>query len=166
MLMVGRELSSREYSSNPLLNWPKEAGRLRTTFNTVFLAICRYLPLSLKNAVMRKLGVEIGEDTAIGLGVQMDIFYPEKIFIGSSTTIGYGTTILTHETTQEEFRTGKIEIGDDVLIGANTTVLPGVKIGDGATVSAHSLVNRDVKEDETVGGIPAKPIKQGEGDEE
>jgi acetyltransferase-like isoleucine patch superfamily enzyme len=82
------------------------------------------------------------------------------IEIGRNTTIGYGATILAHEATQKEFRTGKVEIGEDVLIGANTTVLPGVKIGDNATISANSLINRDVKEGEFVGGVPVEKIER------
>ncbi|MFB6241425.1 MAG: DapH/DapD/GlmU-related protein [Candidatus Nanosalina sp.] len=159
--MGDRDLEARDYSGNPLLNWPEEAGRIRTACYTLILAIARYLPMKLKNPVLRSLGTEIGENTAIGLEVQLDIFYPEKITIGSETTIGYGTTILTHETTQEEFRTGEVEIGDNVLIGANTTVLPGVSIGDDATVSAHSLVNRDVEEGEKAGGIPVENLEEG-----
>lgn len=162
--MVGRKLEKQEYSENPLLEWPKEAGRFRTFLNTFILAITKYLPLRLKNVLLRASGVSIGKDTALGLGVQFDIFYPGKISIGSRTTVGYGTTILAHETTQEEFRTGEVSIGDDVLIGANTTILPGVEIGDGATVSAHSLVNRDVEEGETVGGVPVRSI-EGDKDE-
>ena len=46
-----------------------------------------------------------------------------------------------------------------MTIGANVTVLPGVVIGDGATVSACSLVNKDVAENSFVGGIPIKPLK-------
>lgn len=157
--MSERNLKSRQYSKTPLLNWPEHAGRIRTAFNTMVLAFTKYMPLRVKNSALRALGIKIGENTAVGLGVQMDIFHPEKISIGSNTTIGYSTTILTHETTQNEFREGEVEIGSNVLIGANTTILPGVKIGDGATVSAHSLVNRDVPENTSFGGVPAKNLE-------
>lgn len=153
-------LEAEEFSGNPLLHWPTKAGRLRTGVNTMVLTLSKFLPLKLKNTVLRFLGVKIGEKAAVGLGVQLDIFFPGKISIGDNTTVGYGTTILAHETTQDEFRTGEVEIGDNVLIGANSTVLPGVKIGKGATVSANSLVNRDVEEDEFVGGVPAERIEE------
>jgi acetyltransferase-like isoleucine patch superfamily enzyme len=51
-----------------------------------------------------------------------------------------------------------VVIGRDVVIGANCTILPGVVIGDGATVSAHSLVNHDVAPGSVVGGVPARPL--------
>ena len=53
-----------------------------------------------------------------------------------------------------------VEIEDEVTIGANTTVLPGVRIGKGATVSACSLVNKDVAPGSFVGGIPIREIRR------
>ena len=56
-------------------------------------------------------------------------------------------------------------VGRDVLIGANCTILPGVVIGDGATVSAMSLVNKDVPPGAMVGGVPIRLIRSGEKEE-
>lgn len=53
----------------------------------------------------------------------------------------------------------KTEIGNDVWIGTNATILQGVKIGDGAVVGANSLVSKDVPPYAIVGGCPAKVIK-------
>lgn len=53
-----------------------------------------------------------------------------------------------------------IEIGDDVWMGANVTVLKGVKIGDRAIIGAMSLVNKDVEADVIVAGVPARMIKK------
>src|SRR5699024_10346262 len=70
----------------------------------------------------------------------------------------YNTTILAHEYLIEEYRLGEVRIGSNVLIGANTTILPGVTIGDGAIVSAAALINKDVPAGAFVGGNPAKVI--------
>lgn len=154
-------LEIKEYTQNPLLQWNKERNLLRVTSNTIFLSIAKFLPLKLKNKLYKYLGADIGDDTAIALGVMLDIFYPENIEIGSSSTVGYGTTILAHETTVDEFRSGPTKIGDNVLIGAQTVILPGVKIADGAKVSANSVVHRDIEENEFVGGNPIKKIDSG-----
>lgn len=53
-----------------------------------------------------------------------------------------------------------IEIGNDVWIGLGATILYGVKIGDGATIAAGSVVTRDVEPYTVVGGAPAKFIKE------
>ena len=50
-------------------------------------------------------------------------------------------------------------IGNDVWIGANATILAGVKIGDGAIIGAHALVTKDVKPYSVVVGSPARHIK-------
>jgi len=53
----------------------------------------------------------------------------------------------------------KITIEDDVWLGRNVVVLPGVKIGKGAIVGAGSIVTTNVNAYDIVGGIPAKVIK-------
>ena len=53
----------------------------------------------------------------------------------------------------------RAEIGNDVWIGVNTTILQGIKIGDGAVVGANSLVTKDVPPYAIVGGVPARLIR-------
>lgn len=55
---------------------------------------------------------------------------------------------------------GDTVVGNDVWIGYEALVMPGVKIGDGAIIAAHSLVAGDVLPYTIVGGNPAKLIKQ------
>lgn len=50
-------------------------------------------------------------------------------------------------------------IGNDVWMGANVTIMRGVKIGNGAIIGAGAIVTRDVKDYEIVGGVPAKHIR-------
>lgn len=55
---------------------------------------------------------------------------------------------------------GDTEIGNDVWIGFNSTIMPGIKIGDGAIIASNSTVTKDVKPYSIVGGNPAKEIKK------
>ncbi len=55
---------------------------------------------------------------------------------------------------------GDTMIGNDVWFGRNCVVMPGVKIGDGAIVAAHSVVTKDVEPYSVVGGNPARFIKK------
>jgi maltose O-acetyltransferase len=71
-------------------------------------------------------------------------------------------TILTHDATPK-LRTGwstiaPVRIGARVFVGANTTVLPGVAIGDDAIVGAGSVIRRDVPPGTIVAGNPAEEI--------
>jgi len=157
--MTDRNLDTTSYGSNPLLNWPQQVSKFSTLKNVLLLEASKFMPLKMKNVVLRFLGVGIGEDTAIGLSAQLDVFFPDKISIGDSTVIGYGSTILAHETTVDEFRKGETVIGNNVLIGANSIILSGVEIKDGAKVGAGSVVTKDVSEDTFVAGVPATPVE-------
>lgn len=55
---------------------------------------------------------------------------------------------------------GRVLVGDDCFIGSNATVVQGIKIGPGAIVGAGSVVTRDIEAGITVGGVPAKILKQ------
>jgi len=143
-------------------SWTRLAGWWRPVWNVAVITVGRYLPvLELKNAVYRRaLGMRIGRGASLGFMVMVDIFLPHLITIGENSLIGYNTTILCHEFLVGEYRVGPVVIGKNVMIGANCTILPGVTVGDGAVVAAHSLVNRDVPPGAFVGGVPARPLRR------
>ncbi|MCY7751366.1 MULTISPECIES: acyltransferase [Bacillus] len=128
--------------------------------NFIVIQIARYTPfIGMKNWLYRTfLRMKVGNQTSFALMVMPDIMFPEKISVGTNTIIGYNTTILAHEYLIHEYRIGKVLIGDEVMIGANTTILPGVEIGDGAIVSAGTLVHKDVPAGAFVGGNPMRII--------
>lgn len=147
--------------ANSLVYWHRVKNPLRIMANFLVIYSARYSPsLALKRFAYRLLGAKIGKNVSPGLSVIIDVFYPELIEIGDNTIIGYGSTILAHEFLIKELKTGKVKIGKNVMIGSNCTILAGVTIGDGAVVSSMSLVNRDVKPGEFVGGIPIKKLKR------
>lgn len=133
---------------------------LKVVKNFIVIQIARYTPfIGMKNWLYRTfLRMKVGKQTSFALMVMPDIMFPEKISVGTNTIIGYNTTILAHEYLIHEYRIGKVLIGDEVMIGANTTILPGVKIGDGAVVSAGTLVHKDVPDGAFVGGNPMRII--------
>ncbi|MBD8070769.1 acyltransferase [Bacillus sp. PS06] len=128
--------------------------------NFIVIQLARYTPmLAVKNWLYRTfLRMKVGDQTSFGLMVMVDIMFPEKISVGRNSVIGYNTTILAHEYLIKEYRLGDVVIGDEVMIGANTTILPGVTIGDHAVVSAGTLVNKDVPAGAFVGGNPMRVI--------
>jgi acetyltransferase-like isoleucine patch superfamily enzyme len=99
----------------------------------------------------------------------------DKVKIGKYCSIAPGVVIVgsnhkfdnTEVFIKEQGITIKgIVIEDDVWIGANVTVLDGVKIGKGAIIAAGSVVTKDVNEYYIVGGIPAKVLKSRRVDKE
>lgn len=126
----------------------------------IVIEIARITPfLAMKNWLYRHLlHMKVGERTAFALKVVPDTMFPERISVGDDTIIGYNTTILAHEYLIDEYRLGDVKIGSRVMVGANSTILPGVTIGDDAVVSAMTLVNRDVPAGAMVGGNPMQII--------
>lgn len=145
---------------NSLHYWPEVVGFWKTVRNVIIISLGRIVPwFSFKNFLYSRIGVKVGKDVAFGYMAMLDIFFPELITIGENSIIGYNTTILAHEFLIKDWRKGPVVIGKDVMIGANCTILPGVVIGDGAVISAHSLVNRDVEAGAIVGGVPIKSLE-------
>ena len=84
--------------------------------------------------------------------------YPFNVFGGS-----WQENTLDHMS-QLPFK-GDIVIGNDVWIGRESIIMPGVKIGDGAIIAAYSVVTKDVEPYSVVGGNPARFIKKRFNDE-
>lgn len=107
--------------------------------------------------------LSIGPNTWLSPGV---VFYTHKeveIKIGSSCDIGPGVQFIvgSHEIGNKERRAGngisrKIVIGNGVWIGANSTILDGITIGDGCIVAAGSVVHEKIEDNCLVAGVPAR----------
>lgn len=109
--------------------------------------------------------VMIGDHTRIGL--HNTIIGP--VIIGSHVNLAQGITVtaLNHNFEDSEKRideqgvsTSAVVIEDDIWIGANAVVLPGVTIGQHSVVAAGAVVTKDVPPHSLVAGVPAKIIKQ------
>ncbi len=148
--------------TNALWQIYRTVSKWKAIRNFVFIQITRYSPsLHFKRWIYRHvLGMEVGENTSFALMVMVDVFFPEKIHVGTNSIIGYNTTILAHEYLIKEYRLGDVYIGSNVMIGANTTILPGVSIGDGAIVAAGTVVHKDVAAGSFVAGNPLQVISE------
>ncbi|MFD7007657.1 acyltransferase [Rhodococcus jostii] len=85
-----------------------------------------------------------------------------QISIGANVNIGGHVQIYTleHDPNALDFGTkgGEVVVGDRAYIATRATILPGVRIGEGAVVAAGAVVTRDVDPYVIVGGVPARPI--------
>lgn len=146
--------------ANSLWQIYKTVSFWKVAKNFIVIQLGRYTPfLGVKNWLYRTfLRMNIGKQTAFALMVMPDTMFPERITVGTNSVIGYNTTILAHEYLIKEYRIGNVIIGNEVLIGANSTILPGITIGDHAIVSAGTLVNKDVAPGSFVGGNPMQLI--------
>lgn len=88
----------------------------------------------------------------------------DSIFVGPGTGLGEMTIVrdANHDPAfplrDMKFVASPVHIGENVWVGARTTILSGVTIGDNSTIGAGAVVTSDVGPSQTVGGIPARPI--------
>jgi acetyltransferase-like isoleucine patch superfamily enzyme len=98
-------------------------------------------------------GVNIGENVWIGYDSIIETSCPELVTIRDGAAIGIRVTIIAHNREQRG-----VLIEEDAGIGPGAIILPNVKIGRGAIVTAGSVVTKSVPARTMVQGNPAKPI--------
>ena len=113
--------------------------------------------------------IEIGNDVYINFGVKILNTKEVGIKIGNDVIIGPNTMFLFNKIDYSDLSklikdckvyNEPIEIKDDVWIGANAIVLPGVTIGKRCIIGAGSVVTKDFPDYSVVAGVPGKVIKQ------
>jgi acetyltransferase-like isoleucine patch superfamily enzyme/acyl carrier protein len=143
---------------------PIEDSALRGLKNRLLQYIALYIPgyRSTRVWLHRMRGVVIGKNTSIGLSALIETAYPSLVFIGDNVTIGMRAIIIGHlrdstvDARADHRHTVRIE--NNVYLGPGVIVLPNVTIGEGAVVTAGSVVSRSVPPRTLVQGNPARPI--------
>ena len=117
------------------------------------------------NLVIKHGHLEIGARSYIGLGCV--ICAREEVRIGRDCLLAEHVSLRDQDhlfgpdlvTAQSGFTTTPVSIGDNVWIGANTTVTKGVTIGDNAVIGANTVVTRDIPANTVAVGVPARVIR-------
>ena len=114
-------------------------------------------------AYYRSKGIRIGEKCLICSNIATSEAF--LISIGNNTTISTNVSLLTHDYSAHIIIEGKsdlygrIEIGNNCFVGANSTILYGVTLGDNVLVAAGSVVTKSFREKNIIiGGNPARVI--------
>lgn len=133
--------------------------------NRVFQSLARSLPggFTFRVWAHRQRGVRIGERVHIAADVTIETAFPQWVSIGNNVQIGVRCLILAHIHTlpppEGEIKDYiSVRIENDVYIGPAAIILPHVRIGRGAVVTAGSVVTRSVPPMTMVQGNPAKPV--------
>lgn len=109
-----------------------------------------------------KMGMKVGKNFARLHGVILDPAHCWLIEIGDNVTMAPRVHVLTHDaSTVHHFgyaKVGRVKIGNNVFIGAETVILPNVTIGDNVIVGANSTVTHSLSKNSVYAGNPAKKI--------
>ena len=108
------------------------------------------------------MGMKVGKNFGRLNGVILDPSHCWLIEIGNNVTIAPRVHILCHDASTKTFlnytKIGRVTIGDNVFIGAESVVLPGVTVGSNVIIGANSTVTHDVPDNTVVAGSPARVI--------
>lgn len=115
------------------------------------------------NNILMERGAKIGDGVFFGTTVYIDPGFERFLEIEDGAVISQGVTILLHDSSLNNIsglpiKVGKVRICRHAFIGANTTILCGVKIGENSLVGAGSLVTKNIPSNTVAYGVPAATI--------
>lgn len=108
------------------------------------------------------MGMKVGKNFGRLNGVILDPSHCWLIEIGDNVTMAPRVHILCHDASTKQFlnytKIARVTIGNNVFIGAESVVMPGVTIGNNVIIGANSIVTHDVPDNTVVAGSPARKI--------
>jgi maltose O-acetyltransferase len=123
-----------------------------------------YLPWKKLRVFNHRLkGVKIGKHVEIGYMVFIDNRRPNMITIEDHATVTSMCNILAHDLSMRYIdgteTIGEVKISKGAFIGMNSTIMPGVTIGENCIIGCGSVVTKDTEANSVYAGAPAKKIK-------
>jgi acetyltransferase-like isoleucine patch superfamily enzyme len=116
---------------------------------------------SIRPALHRLRGVNVGENVWISQYVYIDELHPDAVTIGNNCSIGLRVSIITHTywgPRRDTGHIGPVVIEDDVYIGPHSVILPNVRIGQGSVIKAGTTVAGNVPSGVFWGAPDAAPL--------
>ncbi|HIG63739.1 MAG: N-acetyltransferase [Methanobacteriota archaeon] len=113
------------------------------------------------NGCLIGTGVTIDNDCRVGdhCSLQTGVYIPTGSRIGDRCFLGPNATLTNDRTPlRTDYRLEGVTLGDDVTVGANATLMPGISVGEGAFIAGGAVVTRDVPVWKMAVGVPARIV--------
>ena len=132
-----------------------------------------YPDARIRKVYLDRLGVKLGVNSYTNLGFQCALLDQEvSAVIGNNVSIAPNVTLVCNSSANNGVeinripyvkenltKSAQIVIEDDVWIGANVTILPGIRVGKCSVLAASSVIIRDVESYSIYAGVPARRIR-------
>lgn len=124
--------------------------------------IIRRMTGEIPTKTLIQRGMKIGSNFNRQQGCYLDPTHPFLIEIGNNVIFSIRVTVMAHDASTKKAlgytKIGRVTIGDNVFVGANVTILPGVHIGNNCIIGAASVVTKDIPENSVAAGNPARVV--------
>ena len=173
----GKEIIGGSAIHNHMINLSYEAMKITAEINNKYNE-----PIKLRELFSELIGTPVDEDFVLfppfttdcgknihlgkGIFINSGCRFQDQggITIGDQSLIGHNVVIATlnhniHPEKRANLIPAPVKIGSRVWIGSNSTILPGITIGDNAIIGAGSIVTKDVPKNTIVAGNPARVIR-------
>jgi acetyltransferase-like isoleucine patch superfamily enzyme len=100
----------------------------------------------------------IGRDVTVGehCRIQGSVYVADKCVIGNNVFIGPNATLTNDRHPPSNGKWKPVIVEDEVVIGANATIVAGVRLNTGCVIAAGAVVTTDIPANQVWGGVPAK----------
>ena len=106
--------------------------------------------------------LSIGNHVYLNYGVSIDAWH--DVQIGNDVLLGPFVSIIDNDRHEVEpdtvLQRGPVIIGNNVWLGRNVAVMPGVSIGNGSVIGANSVVTKDIPPNSFAAGVPARVVRE------
>jgi len=166
-----------EYLGYPIIGIDSDAASLYSIYGQFPLVITPDLPkvreklfiyykslgYSFVNLISKEAYISPRAKLGEGIIIQNKVYISSNSTIGDFVKLNVGATLM-HDTIIDNFSSmapnstvlGYVSIGKSCYVGANSTILPHLKIGNGVIIGAGAVVTRNIDNNNTVKGVPAK----------
>jgi acetyltransferase-like isoleucine patch superfamily enzyme len=146
---------------NPGNEWYLSRPTWRIYYNAIWVELGRLSLCEVTRDLFNfMLGVKKGKNVKIAKGTVFDHIYGDFVELGNNVIIGKNCYLDGHSYTIGETIFGRIKIGNNTILEDDVYVSCGIKIGNNCKILKNSSVIKNIPDNETWGGNPAKKIER------